>query len=390
MDNIRKTFLTKTIPSFLSWEVDMPYIKFLFDLDTLKTFEDYLDKDDFEYSDGLNSIRYLTQIYQEAKTDKEQIYIPVHDSKRFFELLEELLQSYTLKQGHSLLYHYNFLRSIWLRMGVNDINDVEGFLERQIQFIKAEKAFPVSNTVKKYDNGDALTYYVEENEDWFETNKNIVFSIRRSSESILKEGFTYDFPAIHFALGKVDGKVTCFIYGVQTFDRLCHDNGIKNDLQPIRKSLRNKNVSADFIIALSLFLDYMYSQGVTNIEVPTLQVFNYTYHEHLSKNIYDSFSGYTESDIEEIKELMECGVFSDKVTDYLHTKKMVGRFVDKEDSISYSKSERFINLFYELMNINPNIELLSEPFGQSENMNLKLNGEFNLLDNYGKEKGTVK
>jgi len=385
MEDIRKIFLMKTIPDFLSWEFDMPYIKFLFDLDTLKSFNNYLDKDDNDYNKGLNSIKYLTQIYQESKTDKDQLYIPVHDSKRFFELLEKLVESYSKKKGHALLNHYNFIRSIWLRMGVNDINDVEGFLERQITFIRGEAALPDYKEIKKFDEHNFLAYSVNENDDWFEINKNIVFSLRRSPESFLEPVVDYSFPAIHFAFGKSDGKITCFIYGIQSLNE-CHNEEIKNDLQPIRKKLRNKSVSADFIIGLSLFFDYLYDQGVTNIEIPTLQVFNYLYHVYLSKNIFDNFSSYTESDIAEIEDLINQGVYTDKVTDYLHTKKMTNRFVDKEDSISYNKSERLINILLELVDRYPTIELMSEPFIHGENLKIKLNGKANILADYCQKK----
>ena len=43
MENIRKLFLTKTIPDLISEEFDMPYIKFIFDKETLKHLKDYLD-----------------------------------------------------------------------------------------------------------------------------------------------------------------------------------------------------------------------------------------------------------------------------------------------------------------------------------------------------------
>ena len=163
----------------------------------------------------------------------------------------------------------------------------------------------------------------------------------------------------------------------------------KNNLQDIRKKLRNKNVSADLIIGMSLFLDYLYDRGVTEIEIPTLQVFNYQYHECLSKSISDCVSGYTDEDIAEIEDLMKCGCLCDKVTDYLHTMSMVERFVDKEDLISYNKSERFIDLFMELMEKNSNIELICEPFIQGENMKIRINGKSNLLDDYKTKKRTL-
>ena len=388
MENIKEVFLTKTIPDFLRWEINMPYIKFLFDLETIKSLESCLDKKSDNYSKGLSSIQYLTQIYEDSKNGKDDIYIKIHDSERFFKLLDEAVQSYFLKSGHGLINHYNFIRSIWLRMGVSDILDVEGFLERQINFIKNEPVLNDHKEIARLSNNEILSYRVNENEDWFETNKNIIFSIRRIPYSFLKPDIDYDFPAIHFAISDLNDKKVCYIYGMQSLNVRVADE-IKKDIQFIRKGLRNKNVSADFIIGMSLFLDYLYELGINEVEIPTLQVFNYIYHEYLSNTIFDSYSSYSESDIEEIEDMLKCGVLTDKVTDYLHTYSMVSRFVDKQDSISYSKSERFVNLFLELLEKNPNIELICEPFVQGENMKIRINGKCNILKDYKTKKRTL-
>lgn len=371
-------------------EYNMPFIKFLFDDETLNSFNEYLDDaDEVNRSKIFQSINYLRQIKNDKDNGVDDIYITVHDSKRFFHLLEKLVSAYSAKEGHSLINHYNFIRSIWLRMGVSDINDVEGFLERQISFIKNESRFCEHRELRDFDD-KKLMYWINENEDWFETNKNIFFCLASNTNDIFKPSYEYDFPAIHFALTKVDGKNICFIYGIQNLN-VCHshDEKIKENLQPIRKRLRNKSVSPDFIIGMSLFLDYLYERGITEIEIPALQVFNYQYHECLSDSINNSVSSYTDDDIEEIEDLMKCGCLCDKVTDYLHTMSMVKRFVDKEDLISYNKSERFINLFIELMEKNPSIELICEPLIQGENMKIRLNGKCDLLDNYKTKKRTL-
>ena len=42
VERIKKIFLTKTIPDFLDKEFDMPYIKFVFNEETLKELSDSL------------------------------------------------------------------------------------------------------------------------------------------------------------------------------------------------------------------------------------------------------------------------------------------------------------------------------------------------------------
>ena len=198
-----------------------------------------------------------------------------------------------------------------------------------------------------------------------------------------------EFPSIHFGISKENGEAISYIYGIQSISNI-KDNEIKDSLQSIRKNLRNKYVSADFIISLGLFLDYLYDIGIKKIEIPVLQVFNYPYHEILSTNISDSFNSYTDSDIEEIESLYENGNRSDRVEDYMHTKKMVSRFVNKQDSISYNKTERLIYTLYELINRYDSVELVSDAYGQSDNMIIELNGKTNILNNYQKKEDHFK
>ena len=63
-------------------------------------------------------------------------------------------------------------------MGTEDIKNVEDFLRKQQSFIKNEGVLEEYNEFAQLNNGDyTLAYRINENEDWFETNKNIVFSI---------------------------------------------------------------------------------------------------------------------------------------------------------------------------------------------------------------------
>lgn len=389
MEDIRKIFLTRTIPDMLCNIYSMPEIKFIFDDKTLDEFENFLNKDDNDsYVKGLKSINYLANNSKAAKEGIDDTYVYIYDSNSFFSLLEKLLELYYKDHRHSINDSCNFIRSIWLRMGSNDIVNVEKFLERQGLFIKNYSVLPEYREIYTFDNNDVLAYRIKDNEDWFETNKNIVFSIRKSSDDLFDMPNDYDFPAIHFGITKEKGRPICYIYGIQSLNEF-HNDDIKSDLQPIRKGFRNKHVSADFIIGLSIFLDFLYDIGIRTVEIPTLQVFNYSYHENLSSSISDNFDSYTDSDKREIEELYDNGDRSDKVEDYMHTKKMVSRFVNKQDSISYNKTERLIYTFLEIINNNDSIELVSEPYGQSDNMVISLYGKTNVLDKYNKKKRTI-
>ena len=391
MENIRELFLTKTIPDLLSSEFDMPYIKFVFDKETLIGLKNYLDKKDANtYYKGLKSIEYLFDIYNDQEEGKiDELSIQVHDSNKFFNLLEEIIKAYSEGEYYALVKPYNFIRSIWLRMGIKDINNVEEFLERQLKFIENDNLLTGFNTICELSENESLGYSIGNNEDWFETNKNINFGIYKDGEDIF-DNKRYYFPAIHYALSKENNVPTCFIYGIQTLNTyFSKDKTIKEKLQPIRKKLRNKNVSSDFIIGLSSFLDFLYDNGIKGIEIPTLQVFNYMYHEHLSDSIKNNYNSYTDEEKQELEKSFEEGKHDDKELDYIHTKGMFSRFADKEDVISYNKTERLIQTVQELININPEIELVSEPFINGENMVLHLNGKTDILKDYNKKERTI-
>ena len=387
MADIKKIFLTQTIADFMSPECDMPYIKFVFDKETLTDFINHLDsKDQYTYQYGIESIKYLLDTYKDYHEGKDDIYIKVHDPDKFFSLLEKLIYYNSLKKERKLRDFNNYIRSIWLRMSPSDIDNVEGFLERQLKFIMNDSLLPEYKEIMKLNDKDVVAFRVKQNDDWFETDQNITFSIRRNMGSIFDDQ-DYEFPAIHFGFAKEDGIKKCYIYGIQLLSKN-QDEEIREELQPIRKSLRNKHVSPDFIITLSLFLDYLYDHDIRDIEIPTLQVFNYPYHEHLSSNIKNSYDGYTEEDKQRIEKAIEDGEYSNALFDYIHTKSMVSRFVDKQDDISHNKTERFIEIFQELMNKNPNIELLSEPFIEGENLKIHLNGKTDILKDYQKKERT--
>lgn len=386
MKTAQNIFLTKTIPDFLSKEFYMPYIKFVFDEETLKNFDTYLDKNDLEsYQKGIQSIEYLKKIREESY-DSDEVFIPVHDSNLFFHYLEELIKTCSHRDGYRISDCDNFIRSIWLRMGVGDVLNVEGFLKRQLDFLKDNSVLPDYKEIKRLNDQDVLAYRIEENKDWFETNQNITFSIRRDTDDLFSLN-DYDFPAIHFGICKIDNRPTCFIYGIQSMSHN-HSESIQDDLQPIRKGLRNPYVSADFLIAISSFLDYLYDLGIKDIEVPTLQVFNYPYHEQLSSSIRENFDGYTEEEKEDLEDQYYRGKRSDKILDFMHTKRMYGRFVDKEDMISQNKSERLVQTFLELAERNPSMEVFSEPMMEGENLSIHLNGKIDVLKDYTKKERT--
>ena len=92
-------------------------------------------------------------------------------------------------------------------------------------------------------------------------------------------------------------------------------------MQPLRKKFRNPYVSADFMIALGLCLDYFYNCGIKDFEIVPLQVFSYPYHEQLSSFLHDELlSKYSEDERTWYEELYRNGYDSGRAFIYRREK----------------------------------------------------------------------
>ena len=395
MEDIYNIFLTQTMTDILDPESKMPEIRFVFDEKTLKEFESHLNiENKVSYQYGLKSIQYLCNVRQQYLDGKDELFIQVHDSDKFFSLLQKLVEAYRKKPygGFKLLDSKKFIRSIWLRMSPSDIDDVEYFLKKQLAFLNSASRF-YKGPQKLADLGDdeRLMCDIADNEDWFETNENIMFKIIKDIGTeeeypYLPISIEYNFPAIHFEMVRENGKPTCYIYGIQNLPRSLGNKNdeIKEELQPLRRQFRNPYVSADFIISLGLFLDYLYKHQIRDIEVSSLQVFNYPYHENLAHWSEEEFRKYNEEYRAHLDQLYESGKIDELPFNYRNIKRF-----ENPDLISQNKTERFFHTITELMKHYPSIELISEPFVQSENMIIHLNGPINILDNVYSKKRTI-
>ena len=173
-------------------------------------------------------------------------------------------------------------------MSPSDINDVNSFLEKQLSFLYYDDILPYDKSYfKKYDDMD-IYYQNMDNEEWFETNNNITFSFVKNNNDTFS---IYDLPSIHYAFNKENNVDICYIYGIQNISNEKNDI-IKEKIKPLKKQLQNKYVSQDFVLSLKLFIDFLRENEIYTIKVPLLQVFNYQYHENLSKSVEHSYYSY--------------------------------------------------------------------------------------------------
>ena len=281
MKEIISHFLNETIPDINSNVYNLSFIKFVFNNDALIEMSKYN-----EYT--ASYLKEIKENYDKGLNYDEIIYIKIEDYKKFFDLLKKIVLNYNKKKYKRLYNSLDIMRSIWLRMSPSDINDVNSFLEKQLSFLYYDDILPYDKSYfKKYDDMD-IYYQNMDNEEWFETNNNITFSFVKNNNDTFS---IYDLPSIHYAFNKENNVDICYIYGIQNISNEKNDI-IKEKIKPLKKQLQNKYVSQDFVLSLKLFIDFLRENEIYTIKVPLLQVFNYQYHENLSKSVEHSYYSY--------------------------------------------------------------------------------------------------
>lgn len=159
-------FCLQLLPDYKSEVFNMPYLNFVFTQSDIEKITSYLRrmevKNDLVYLDipihvkerniSVNKINECIDIIKSTREeyidnrDPNKIYINIPDYQKFFSSLE------SIRANFELYYEYNnfntsaLLRTIFLRMGASDINDINLFLTRQLKFIKNDYLFPCNET----------------------------------------------------------------------------------------------------------------------------------------------------------------------------------------------------------------------------------------------------
>ena len=363
--DVIKTFLYRTIPDMISPECNMDFISFLFSEEDVEKLEKIVVDDDRE--DKLMGFNSINLLYENNNNPKEDS-IRINDYDKFFDIMTLIFNECEKRKKSG----NDFIRSIWLRMGVEDLSNVESFLIRQLEFLKNDQPL----YYEYFRNEDLFIMCVgSENPEFFETNSYARFVLTDSNLN------KYRFPVVHYGISKENNNPICYIYGIQNSNTKNESNEeIDNFLRPVKKDLRNKYVSKDFILTLGMFLDMIYEKGIDEIRVPIYQVFNYPYHENLSNILNLVYNGYEDIEKKELEDEYNKGIEDDKVLDYMHNKVMYDRFSGKEDMISYNKTERFINTFIVMNDVFDNIEICNEPFIEGDELIIKIKKSTNILD----------
>lgn len=296
-------------------------------------------------------------------------YVYIDDIVKFSTLLNKLTISLDGKyddNGHEI--SFSILNGVWLRMSADEFNDVYKFLERQILFnenkcLELSKS-PLEDYYKKNYicnlKNFNVCYIIRGAGAWYETNKKIsIFIENNEFEHVL-------LPEIYFETIRNGDKNICYVYSIQTSKHNKWNKNIKieDSLVDIKKELRNKYVNYKFVLALKFFIEILKENGISDIRVPLLQIFNYDYHISMSEE-YKLRMTYLENEVRE-------GRLTYDSYNYVYNKELFDKVVDKQDVISKNKTEKLIGTFIVLEEKFSDINILSEPFIQDENLIVKI------------------
>ncbi|MCI8700231.1 MAG: hypothetical protein HFJ47_02685 [Clostridia bacterium] len=383
-ENVTREFITNTLYKIL-FSDELPNFKFDFREDEAitfieKTLQDY--RNQFRDESFIKELedehkRIVQAIKQRFNDNITQPVMIISNYKKFFELLRQFyerdIELYFLRTkmtGFPVYEKDNCFEQIWLRATPDDFNSPEEFLTKQVDMIR-------DRTLEKYDKETYLGKldFLDDNiicikngiaKTWDENSREFEITIYDKKYYNNMELFDRPhctLPLIRYGIYEKDGKKVCYIGSVQNKSQSLADKELY-ERQDINKKLNRKKykvnsevpeeykdkVESKSILALSLFIDILNKEGITEIEIPCMYVLDYEYHEKISKKLLEDFNKNWTKDRKKRSPLM----YREK-TYYLE------RNYNKQDLISEIKTEGMIRKFERVLYHYPNGKIISYP-----------------------------
>lgn len=383
LENVTREFITETLYKILFSE-ELPNFKFDFREDKAITLieevlKNYLIQHDFYKEKAEKIIQAI-----KGKNDGNELVptVIVNDYKEFFELLRQFyerdIELYFFRTGMSSFSRYekdNCFEQIWLRATPDDFNNPEEFLKKQVDMINDE-------TFSKYDKETCLgkLSFLEDNvlcvknaiaRTWDENSRQFEIMIYDKNYYNNKELFYrphYTLPVIRYGIYKRNGKKVCLIGSIQNKSDSYEPDKLGKKIDRAKYKVNfgvleedTYQVEPKNLIALSIFIDLLNREGITEIEVPSLYVLDYEYHEKRNKLIQTAFENeWTEKKIKLHPKRYERSLY------------YFNRAYKKEDLISEIKTERLLLTFRRLLSHYTNGKIDSYPGDSDSFMHLTI------------------
>ncbi len=377
-ENVTIRFLTDTLYNIL-FNDEFPNFKLSFKEPEAikfieKTLKDYTDEYDY-FREKQNKI--LECIKQNTDNNDITPVMTISNYKKFFELLRqyyekdiELFFKRTDSSGFPVYEQKNCFEQIWLRMTPDDFNNPEEFLRKNVEMIQ-------DNTFEKYDketylgrlsrfNNHIICVKNQISRTWDETPREFKITIydKRYYNTELFDKSHFELPVVRYGIYNKSGKKVCYIGAIQNTNmEECETNlvQIKNDFRSelntgkLRKENYKERVEPIKILSLSIFINFLHREGITEIEAPGMYVLDYDYHIKRGIKLKKEFDEkWTEEERREYPKQYE------REMEYL------SRNYRNEDIISEVKTERFIMNLKNLLKYYPNGRINSFP-GELDN-----------------------
>lgn len=327
VDDVIKIFFEKTLPN-LKMSINYPNFNIIFNKNDYQKL--WKIKKQFSLDDDFF---YYISIKRNNNIDLPTMYIK--DIEKFFIYLTKIVERKKLESIFMYDEINNILESIWLRMGICDFNNVERFLEQQYKFLLGNNLDKYKTSSKRVQLDDRWDVIVEvyNNPHGFETNQSLSFTL------LTDDNECHKLSNVHYEIKDNE----CYLYGIQNIKPTVNSKKVERVLYKYNKEYEKEGIHPNQFYTFVLFIKLLKKEGIDKIYISTLQVLNYNYHNLISNKIkkFDDINKYK-------------------------------NFVDKEDLISYLKTEKLLNLIYQYMEYDNKIQLLNDIDNQEGYLMLKI------------------
>ncbi|MCI8362577.1 MAG: hypothetical protein HFJ41_05580 [Clostridia bacterium] len=379
IENLKNIISSDEIPNFKFDFREEEGIEFIEDIIKryIETFKDY----DFKEEIQTRYEKLLQKIKQKTNENEEIPVVIVNDYKKFFEYLrqayERHIELYFQRRKDSTGFNRweknNFFELIWLRATPQDFNNPEEFLKKQAEMMK-------DTTFEKYDeetylgkleclNNHIITIKNGIARTWDENFRQMEITIYDKEYYTNKELWNRPhctLPVIRYGIYEKDGKKICSIGSIQhksdSSDEEKLEKKVDRQKYRINKDIPEEDkekVEPKSLIALSIFVNLLHKEGITDIEVPSMYVLDHEYHRKRNKYLLKEFKEeWTKVDYWDREERQKREKYPE---DYQKAYKNFMKMFRKEDLISEIKTERQLLTARRLLKHYPKANITAYP-----------------------------
>lgn len=305
----------------------------------------------FIFDDSIiNLIRYNPNkeyFLKDNNSNEDIITINIDDSYKFFELLTILYNELVNMNDeifHTTITDFFKLMStkLFLRMTPYDIENIYEFLERQIEFAKSREFsdYRFSKKVGMYDkyNIDGTLFL----NPFCESNQAMTYKLY--TEDKIHE---HELAKIDYDICYENGSKVCYISAIQNKRGRYTDKKIERSLYKLNKGI-NSDVHPNQVLPLILFTDLLLEHKIDTIKVPIINPLDYDFHKilgNIEKEMFD----------------LKWKDVKDKEESYFYQfeKETVDHTYQKEDYISYLKTEKLFKLM-DRLSLHRDVKLIND------------------------------